>query len=85
MYSKTFNTLTKFLNNRIVELMGIFLIIFSICLLLAILTYSPDDPNLLYTPENKKINNLLGLRGSIVIYHKSIYMGFEACKSKIYK
>ena len=46
--------------------MGIFLIIFSICLLLAILTYSPDDPNLLYTPENKKINNLLGLRGSIV-------------------
>ena len=66
MYSKTFNTLTKFLNNRIVELMGIFLIIFSICLLLAILTYSPDDPNLLYTPENKKINNLLGLRGSIV-------------------
>ena len=66
MYSKTFNTLTKFLNNRIVELMGIFLIIFSICLLLAILTNSPDDPNLLYTPENKKINNLLGLRGSIV-------------------
>ena len=66
MYSKTFHTLVKFLNNRIIELIGFLLIIFSIFLLFAILTYSPDDPNLLYASEKKIINNLFGLRGSIV-------------------
>ena len=66
MYSKTLNTLTKFVNNRVIELVGIFLIIFSFFLFLSIISYSPSDPNFLYTPEETHINNLLGKKGSFV-------------------
>ena len=66
MHSKALNSVAKFLNNRIIELLGFALIIFSVCLLLAIITYSPSDPNFLYNPEKANINNLLGFKGSIV-------------------
>ena len=66
MYAKTLNTLVKFLNNRIIELFGLILVILSISLFVALATYSPNDPNFLYNPEGTTINNLLGLRGSIV-------------------
>ena len=66
MHSKALNTAARFLNNRIIELLGFVLVIFSICLLLAIITYSPSDPNFLYNPEETHINNLLGLKGSII-------------------
>ena len=66
MHSKALNTAARFLNNRIIELLGFVLVILSICLLLAIITYSPSDPNFLYNPEETHINNLLGLKGSII-------------------
>ena len=66
MYAKTLNTLVKFLNNRIIELFGLILVILSISLFAALTTYSPNDPKFLYNPEGTTINNLLGLRGSIV-------------------
>ena len=66
MHSKALNTAARFLNNRIIELLGFVLVIFSICLLLAIITYSPSDPNFLYNPKATHINNLLGLKGSII-------------------
>ena len=66
MHSKALNTAARFLNNRIIELLGFVLVIFSICLLLAIITYSPSDPNFFYNPEETHINNLLGLKGSII-------------------
>lgn len=66
MYSKTLSTLINFLHSRVIELIGVFLVIFSICLFAAIVTYSPSDPTFLYAPEATIVNNLLGLKGSFV-------------------
>ena len=42
---------------------AIFLI--GLLLLIALLSYSPDDPNFIF-PENSEIKNFLGFRGSYV-------------------
>ena len=48
---------------RVAEIIGIFLIIISILLFLALLTYSPEDPNFIFT-ENTTVKNILGFKGS---------------------
>ena len=48
---------------RVVEIIGIFLIIISILLFLALFSYSPEDPNFIFT-ENTAVKNLLGFKGS---------------------
>ena len=50
---------------RLVEIMGIFLIIASVLLFLALFSYSPEDPNFIFT-ENTSIKNLLGFKGSYI-------------------
>ncbi len=62
------NFLTKtkeFLIKRITELFGLLVIFFSIAILISIISYSPDDPNFIFS-QSTKIQNLLGLKGSIV-------------------
>ena len=49
---------------RLIELIGILLLIFAILLFLSLISYNPNDPNFIY-PENQKINNILGINGSI--------------------
>ena len=41
---------------RLVEIMGIFLIIVSVLLFVALLSYSPEDPNFVFT-ENITVKN----------------------------
>ena len=53
----------EFALNRIIDILGIFVIIVSIFLLLSLISYSPDDPNFIF-PENTSINNLFGFYGS---------------------
>ena len=50
---------------RVVEIMGILLIIISILLFLALFSYSPppEDPNFIFS-ENITVKNLLGFKGS---------------------
>ena len=48
---------------RIAEIIGVFFILISILLFIALLTYSPEDPNFIFT-ENIVIKNLLGSKGS---------------------
>ena len=48
---------------RLAEFFGIGLIILSFLLFVALLTYSPEDPNFIF-PSNTQINNLLGFKGS---------------------
>ena len=48
---------------RVVEITGVFLIIVSILLFLALFSYSPEDPNFIFT-ENTAVKNLLGFKGS---------------------
>ena len=55
----------RFLLNRLSEIIGIFLLIFSILLLISLVSYSPEDPNFIF-PENSEIKNLMGAKGSLV-------------------
>ena len=48
---------------RVVEIIGIFLIIISILLFFALFSYSPEDPNFIFT-EKTAVKNLLGFKGS---------------------
>ncbi len=62
------NILSNALNivvNKTLQIFGIIIIISSLFFLSSLISYSPDDPNFIFS-ENKEISNLLGLRGSIV-------------------
>ena len=56
------NTLTFFVK-RLIELIGLIIIFFSIFLLISLISYSADDPNFIFD-EKTKISNLMGFRGS---------------------
>ena len=53
----------SFLLKRLSELIGASLLIFSVLLLISLITYSPEDPNFIF-PENAEIKNLMGTKGS---------------------
>ena len=62
---KTANLLLNFATKRIAELLGILISVGGVLLLVALITYSPDDPNFIF-PKDKEIKNLLGFNGSFV-------------------
>ena len=53
-----------FTQKRLIEAIGILLLILSILIFVALISYSPTDPNFIY-PKNQEINNILGINGSI--------------------
>ena len=66
MEIKVFITnIANFLVKRVIELLGIMLILIGILLFAALLTYSPQDPNFIFS-NNNEINNILGFKGSLV-------------------
>ena len=58
--------INSFVKNRLIELSGTLLILCGIFLLVSIGSYSPSDPNFIYTPENVKITNIGGFFGSVI-------------------
>ncbi len=50
---------------RVAEITGIFLICISALIFLSLISYSPEDPNFIFT-ENTEIKNILGFRGSYI-------------------
>ncbi len=62
---KTANLLLNFAITRLAEIFGILISLAGAMLFLALLTYSPNDPNFIF-PENTKIENLMGFHGSFV-------------------
>jgi len=62
---KTANLLLNFTIRRLAEIFGILISLAGGILLLALITYSPNDPNFIF-PENTKIENLMGFHGSFV-------------------
>ena len=62
---KTANLFVNFTIKRLSEIFGIIVFSGGILLLIALLTYSPEDPNFIF-PENSEINNILGFKGSFV-------------------
>ena len=62
---KLANTSLIFITNRIIEIIGIIISILGVLLLIALFSYSPSDPNFIFS-DNTEINNLLGFQGSYV-------------------
>ena len=60
---KTANLLVNFAIKRLAEIFGIMIFIVGLMLLLALISYSPDDPNFIF-PDNTEIKNILGFYGS---------------------
>ena len=66
MKSEILTKINNFIKKRVIESCGIVLVIFSFFLLASILTYSPDDPNFIYSPESTEIKNIGGFYGSVI-------------------
>ena len=60
---KLANSIIIFIIKRLIEISGILLMITGILLFLALISYSPDDPNFIF-PKNIEIKNFLGFHGS---------------------
>ena len=66
MKSQILLKINNFLKNRLIESFGLLLTLISFFLLASIATYSPSDPNFIYSPENTEIKNIAGFYGSVV-------------------
>ena len=62
---KTANLLLNFAIKRLAEILGIIIFLAGLTLFIALLSYSPDDPNFIF-PDNTQIKNILGFQGSFV-------------------
>src|SRR5210317_592809 len=62
---KTANLLFNFAIKRLAEIFGVSISIIGVMLFLALITYSPNDPNFIF-PQNTKIENLMGFHGSFI-------------------
>jgi len=60
---KLANNAINFALNRVIEIIGIVILITGVLLLASFITFSPDDPNFIF-PNNMEIKNILGFRGS---------------------
>jgi len=58
--------INNFFKNRLIEFFGALLIVFSIFVFLSVVSYSPGDPNFIYTPESIDIKNFCGFYGSVI-------------------
>ena len=57
------NNALNFVINRVIEIIGIGILLIGILLLSSLITFSPQDPNFIF-PNNTEIKNILGFHGS---------------------
>ena len=62
---KIIENTSNFLIKRFIEVFGLIISILSLLLLISLLSYSPEDPNFIF-PNDTKINNTLGFKGSFI-------------------
>ena len=62
---KLSNTALMFVIKRLIEILGICISLIGILIFIALFSYSPNDPNFIF-PNEKEINNLIGIKGSIL-------------------
>ena len=60
---KLSNIVLTFITNRLIEIFGICILLMGVLILIALISYSPEDPNFIF-PENTIIKNVLGYQGS---------------------
>ncbi|MDA9759189.1 DNA translocase FtsK [Candidatus Pelagibacter sp.] len=61
---KLSNIALTFITNRLIEIFGICVLLMGVLILIALISYSPEDPNFIF-PENTIIKNILGYQGSV--------------------
>ena len=66
MNSPILAKINNFLKNRLIELLGVVLVLVSIFLIASIISYSPSDPNFIYESEKTEIKNVMGFYGSVI-------------------
>ncbi len=59
------SNIVNFTINKAIQIFGIIIIVFSTIFMLSLISYSPNDPNFIF-PNEKEINNLIGIKGSIL-------------------
>ena len=64
-FKKLANSLYIFTINRLIEIIGLIISIIGILLFIALISYSPEDPNFIF-PENTEIKNIMGFHGSYI-------------------
>ncbi|MDC0616270.1 DNA translocase FtsK 4TM domain-containing protein, partial [Candidatus Pelagibacter sp.] len=57
------NNALNFGIHRLIEIVGMAILIIGAFLLASLITFSPDDPNFIF-PNDTKVKNILGFRGS---------------------
>ena len=62
---KTADLLLNFVIKRLAEIFGVLISLAGVTLFIALITYSPNDPNFIF-PENTEIENLMGFQGSCI-------------------
>ena len=62
---KYLNKSLDFVIRRLFELFGMLLIVLSLYLMISLISYSPEDPNLIFK-DISNVNNLMGKNGSII-------------------
>mgnify|MGYP000459869554 CR=1 FL=1 len=65
MQSANYLKISSFFIKRIIEIIGLLTVLLSFFLLLSLSTYTPEDPNFIFS-ENTKIQNLFGFYGSVI-------------------
>ena len=66
MNTNFLDSLTNFLKKRTFELLGLILILAGIALAISFVTYTPEDPSIIYGDSNIEIKNFFGIYGSSV-------------------
>ena len=64
-YKKTADLLINFTIKRLAEIFALVIFSAGVLIFIALLTYSPEDPNFIF-PDNTKIKNILGFQGSYI-------------------
>ena len=62
---KLSNTALMFVIKRLIEILGICISLIGIFIFIALVSYSPNDPNFIF-PDNTVIKNILGYQGSFI-------------------
>ena len=57
------NNILNFGVNRVIEIVGVTILVTGVFLLASLISFSPSDPNFIF-PDNTEIKNILGFRGS---------------------
>ena len=66
MNSQILTKINTFLNKRVIEVFGFSIVLLGLFLFISIISYSPEDPNFIYTPGDIEIKNIGGFYGSVL-------------------